>query len=311
MCISAVCIAQAAPSNVSSASANGTNASAKADAISPDQVILKVGEKQITREQFEQYVADLESTQGPATLSRQKLGDNYASLMMLSQQATAHDLESSPLVMRQLAIDRMQILSNAEFARLKAEAKPSEEQISAYYNAHLADYDVVEIRRAFIWKKSAQNPKGVGPEEAQALAKAIRAAVDSGSDPQKVLKDPDSAAIDPAPLKFQHGEMPEAMQKVAFAMNKPGEWVELGNREDALVLMKLVSRGRRSLDEVSEQIEKKLQNQNLREELDSLKKKSGIWMDEQYFASHVPISGPGTEPEASSQGKSDNERGER
>jgi len=45
----------------------------------------------------------------------------------------------------------------------------------------------------------------------------------------------------------------------------------------------LVKRSRLALKEVSPQIEKKLQAEKLREELDGLKKKSGIWMDEQYF----------------------------
>lgn len=273
-------------------------------------MILKVGNKQITEAQFERYIADLEAQQGPADLSRKKLGSNYASMLMLSQQALALNLESSPDVIRQLAIDRTQILSNAEFARLKAEAKPTPEQVSEYYNAHLNDYDVVEVRRVFIWKKSAENPKGLDPQEAEALAKAIREAYAQETDPKKALKDPDSAVLDGAPLKFQRGEMPEAMEKPVFAMTKSGEWIVLADRSDALVLVQLVSRSRRSLSDVTEQIETKLQNQKLRDELDALRKKTGIWMDEEYFASHAPIPVPSTEPEASGQGKS-NERGER
>jgi len=73
----------------------------------------------------------------------------------------------------------------------------------------------------------------------------------------------------------------------------------------------LVSRSRRSLGEVTEQIEKKLQNEQLREELKALKKKTGIWMDETYFASNAPASGSSTEPDAPGAGKSSTERGEK
>ena len=51
-----------------------------------------------------------------ADKDRRKLGDDYASVLMLSQQAIASHLDSSPEVSRQLAIARMQVLSDAEFA---------------------------------------------------------------------------------------------------------------------------------------------------------------------------------------------------
>ena len=131
-------------SSESSAASSGGSMPAPVTNVSSnsDRVVLKVGNVQITQAQFETMVSDLESQQGPADLSRKAIGDNFASLLMLSQLAVANHLESSPEVIRQLALDRTQILSNAEYARLKAQAKPTPEEISAYYNAHLADYDV-------------------------------------------------------------------------------------------------------------------------------------------------------------------------
>jgi hypothetical protein len=310
--MSIVCLAQSAPAAGTAASANSATASSTAhEALPPNTVILKVGDRQITKEQFERYIADLEGQQGPADLSREKLGDNYASLLMLSQQALDNHLDTSPTVIRLLAIDRTQILSNAEYDKLKMEAKPTPEQISKYYNAHLDDYDVVLLRRVFIWKKSAGNPKGLDPADAQALATAIKAAYAAGTDPHKVVKNPETVVIDAAPLKFQRGEMPQEMEKVAFSMTKPSEWAVLANRNDALVLLQMVSRSRRSLSDVSPLIEKKLQNQKLRDDLDALKKNTGIWLDEAYFSSHDPISNPDAPSEASGPGKSGSERGER
>lgn len=299
------CLAQTAPSGASETSSGGGTSASPGGSQSPTQrVIVKVGDVQITQAQFEQYIADLESQQGPADLSRKKLGDNYASLLMLSRLAMANHLESSPEVIRLLAIDRTQILSNAEYAKLKAEAEPTPGQISEYYNAHLDDYDVLQLRRVFIWKKGPGRKTGVNPEEAKPLAEAIRQALATGSDPKKLVKDPESVVIDPQPLTFQRGEMPAAMEKVAFAMHKAGEWAELANDPGNLVMLQLVSRSRRSLSDVTPQIEKKLQNQKLREQLEALKKKTGIWMDEEYFASHAPIPVPNTEPQASGQSKS-------
>lgn len=274
--------------------------------------MIKVGDRQMTQAQFEQMVADLETVQGPADLSRKQLGEKFASLFVLTQLAVADHLDSSPEVIRQLAIDREQILSNAAFIKLKDEAKPTSEQISAYYNSHLEDYDVVSLRRVFIWEKGkgSAHPNGLTDAEASALGQAIKQAISTGSDSKKLIKDPELVHVDDKPLSFQRGEMPPEMEKPAFSLQKPGEWIELTDTPGSVVLLQLVSRSRRSLQEVSEQISKKLQNEQLREELKAVKKKTGIWMDETYFASKAPVAGSSTEPDAPGQGKS-TERGEK
>lgn len=311
--LSIVSLAQAS-SSASAATASGSGSSSSTTNATPpsERVVIKVGDKQMTQAQFEQMVADLEAAQGPADLNRKQLGEKFASLFILSQQAVADHLDSSPEVVRQLAIDRTQILSNAEFLKLKAQAKPTAAQISAYYNAHLEDYDVVTLRRVFIWEKGkgSAHPNGLTPEEAKALAQSIKQAYASGSDPNKLIKDPELVHVDDKPLSFQRGEMPGEMEKHAFALQKPGEWVEITDTPGSVMLMQLVSRSRRSLSEVSEQIEKKLQNEQLREELKALKKKTGVWMDETYFASKAPVSGSSMEPDAPGPGKSSTERGE-
>ena len=73
---------------------------------------------------------------------------------MLSQQAAANHLESSPAgVAQQLAIARMQTLSDAEFAALMRQAQPAFlKKFSQDYSAHLSDYDEVRIA-VFIWKR--------------------------------------------------------------------------------------------------------------------------------------------------------------
>ena len=286
------------------ASSGGSTPSTAKSASSPaDRVVLKVGNQQVTQAEFETMVRDLEAQQGPADLSRKAIGDNYASLLMLSQQAVAHNLESSPEVIRQLALDRTQILSNAEFARLKEQAKPTPEEISAYYNAHLADYDVVQIRRLFIWKKTgtSKDAAGVNPQDAKPLADAIRQALATGNDPTKLIHDNTSVVLDVQPLPFQRGELPPKMEEAAFAL-KPGEWTVFEDSPTQLVLLQGVSRSRRDLKEVSSQIEKKLQAQKLKDELADVKKNAGIWMDEQYFAPpQKPVAG--TQPKISAQEK--------
>ena len=188
-------------------------------------------------------------------------------------------------MIRQLAIDRTQILSNAEFASLRAQAKPTAEEIKAYYSAHLDDYDVVLVRRIFIWKTIKDSPGGpvMSSADAHALADAIRQAYASGRDPRKLIKDPNSVVLDAEPLNFQHGELPEKMAKAAFTI-KEGEWAVLDDTSDALVLLQLLKRSPRDLKEMSPSIEKKLQAEKLQAKLDNLKKQNGVWLDQAYFA---------------------------
>jgi hypothetical protein len=233
---------------------------------------------------------------------------------MLAAQAKANHLDQSPAVQRQLAIDRMQILSNAEFNRLKEEAKPTAQQIKAYYDAHLEDFDVVKIRRVFIMSSATPGPGHMTRQQAKALADAVRQAYASGKDPLPMIEaaphDKTDIVADQDPLTFARGELPPQMEKVAFSL-KEGQWTQLGQNADEYVFLQLVKLGRKDLTDVSSQIERKLQAEQLREELDAMKKKTGIWMDEEYFASKAPVPPSSTQPEASGQGKSGTERGEK
>jgi len=276
--------------------------------------VLKVGDQQITQAAFEQYVTDLESTQGPASLSRKKLGDSYASMLMLEKQAKAEDLESTPEVQRLLAIDRMQILSNAEFAKLKAATTPTPEEIKEYYNEHLDDFDVAEVRRIFIWSGDpSTKDHSLTPEQAKAMADSMRVAIKSGNEAEinKILSSTqhgrDDVAADPRPLRFRRGELAPVMNDAIFAL-KEGEWKEFNSSPGEYVFIHLVKLSREDLKDATPEITKNVQAEKLRQELSKLKSKTGVWMDETYFASKTPTPA-NTEPEVPGQATSSKERG--
>jgi len=297
------------PSDTTSTGSNMASSQMKNAAPPSERVVMKVGDQQITQAQFETMVSDLEAQQGPADLSRKAIGDNFAQLLALSQQAVANKLDQSPAVVRQLALDRTQILSNAEFADLKQKAKPTAEEISAYYNAHLEDYDTVQLRRLFIWSGGKdKSGSGLTPQAAAALADKVHLAFASGTSVKKVIEDTphksDDVLFDTEPLRFQRGEMPPQLDKAAFTL-KVGGFTELNDAPGTYVFLQLVARGRRDLKDVSPQIEKKLQAQKLKDELANLKKTTGIWMDEAYFAPTPPAAASKTQSKTAVPGKSD------
>lgn len=288
-----------ATSSGSSTPTPSTKASTEAD-----RVILKVGNVQVTQAEFESGVGQIEPQADPdkegsvqdKDKDRRKLGDDYASVLMLSQQAAASHLDSSPEVSRQLAIDRIQILSDAEFASLMSKAQPTFEEISQYYFAHPSDFEEVRVRRLFIWKAGggSKNTHGLSPQEARIRADAILQASAAGRDTTKLteaFKDSDDGMLDRQPLSFPRGELPPQMEKVAFAI-KAGEWSQVEDTANSIILIQLIKRDRQQLGEVSSLIEKQLQGDKMQAMLDDLKKKTGIWMDQEYFGTEVaPVPG--------------------
>jgi parvulin-like peptidyl-prolyl isomerase len=287
--------------NSSTSSGDATSLSAQKTSAAADRVVLKVGDVQVTEAEFESRIAAIEPLADPDKDSatekdRRKLGDDYASVLMLSQQAVANHLDSSPEVSRQLAIARMQVLSDAEFESLMRQATPSSEEISQYYSAHLSDYDEVQIRRLFIWKQrdNSKTAPVLSSQAARASADQIRKEYASGTDVKKLSEDvrrSGEGILDPEPLTFPRGELPPQFEKVAFTL-KEGEWSEVEDTPARLLLVQLVKRDRQQLGQVSERIEKNLQGEKMQALLDDLKKKAGIWMDQQYFGTAVaPVPG--------------------
>jgi hypothetical protein len=263
-------------------------------------VILKVGDTQVTRAEFESRGSDFETqggeNEGLSEKDRRQLGDDYASVLMLAHQAVASHLDASPEVSHQLAVARLQILSDAEFASLMRQAQPTAAQIREYYSAHIADYDEVRIRRLFIWKRQpdSKNKRGVSPQEARRRADAILDASAKGRDTASLtagFTNSDDGLLDAAPMAFTRGELPPKMERAAFAA-KDGEWSEAEDTADAIILLQLIKRDRQPLEQVSPAIEKRLQGEKMQAMLNDLKKKTGIWMDEGYFGTAVaPVPG--------------------
>jgi hypothetical protein len=307
------------PSNANASGSSGTSISAQAENVpaASDRVVLKVGNVKVTEEEFESRVQGIEphggnpDKEGATEKDRRRLGDDYASVLMLSQQALANGLDSSPEVIQKLAIARMQVLSDAEFASLMRQAEPSSEEIRQYYSAHPSDYDEVQIRRLFIWKvrdKSKDEPV-LSSQAARVRADQIRRQCASGTSEKtlaaNLLKSGDGM-LDPEPLIFLRGQLSPAIEKVAFAL-KAGEWSEVEDTPSRLLVIQLVKRDRQTLGQVSAHIEKDMQGQKMQALLDDLKAKAGIWMDEQFFGTPVPD--PQSEPQKSAK-KAESNNGE-
>jgi parvulin-like peptidyl-prolyl isomerase len=251
-----------------------------------ERVVMKVGDTKITQAQFEDMYGDFLKDQAGAPVPKKKTtAENLAGSLMLAKEAEVQGLNKKPEVQRQLEMNRIQVLSTAEYNELQDKAKPTMQQVDEYYKSHLDDFDTVSIRRVFIFKQNEHtNGHGVPAAEANVRADQIRKILTSGGDPKPLIKDTKDA-IDAEPLWFRRDELPAVMSQ-AFTM-KVGEWSQVADTPDALIMFEVVKKDRLTLGQATPDIEKKLQAQKLREEMDALKKKTGVWLDEEYFAAPV------------------------
>jgi PPIC-type PPIASE domain len=280
-----------------SAGSSATPDAERATSTSPDQrVVLRVGGVAVTEAEFETNIKEFEGQgeegegdageKGPEK-SRRDMGNDYASVLMLSQQAVSSHLDQTPKVHHDLEVARLQVLSDAEFASLMEQAKPSAEEMQTYYDAHKGEYDIVYVRRLFIWKKGpgSNNSQGLTPQDAKAKVAQILATYKAGGDPSKIadeFNNSPNGLLDATPSMFTRKELPPAQEAIAFDM-KPGEWRVADDKPDAFIIYQLTEHRSRKLDEVRVFVEKEVQAEKMQAKLAELRKNAGIWMDKDYF----------------------------
>jgi hypothetical protein len=284
-----------AQGNKDAGSKSSSSVTADNKAHTSDRVIMKVGGVPVTEAEFESNIGDVEpkkggeAEEGDVEKKRDQLGQDYATVLMLSQLAVANHLDSSPEIRSKLAVARMQVLSDAQFGKLLNQTTPSSQEIGDYYDAHKSDFDRVQLRRLFIWKVGggSKNSLGLPPDAAKARAAAILQESASGGDGLKLAEmfnQSNQGLFDAQPAPFVRGELPASIDKIAFTM-KVGTWAVAEDTPDRMILVYLTARERQPLPEVKSQIVKLVQGEKMEAKLNELKKKAGVWMDKQYFSS--------------------------
>ena len=267
------------------------SAAAAAPSSSPDKIVLKVGDESVTRGEIEGFIQGL-SPQVKRTLAAQgsrSLGDEYVQLLLLSQDALKHHLDSTPAFHQMLALRRRQLLATTEYQEIMRQSVVTPEEISKYFAAHQSDFEEVEVNEVVIRKKSEGADKttpGLTAEEAKNRAEELRKALSSGDDIKKLADKyqvPSVVRVDTEPSPVRRGAMRPDMEKAVFAL-KEGQVSEVFDVTQYLVLYKVASHKAAELKRgVSAQIENTLQQQKVKSAIDELKKNAKVWLDDSYF----------------------------
>lgn len=264
-----------------------------------DKVVLKVGAQQFTKADIDLLIDNLnpQAQRVIATRGRKSLGDQYALIIALSEQAHLHHLDQSYEFIHKLAIQRQQSEAQIAIEEINARANVTSTEVHQYYTAHAADYDEIAVRQ-FVIRKMVVNSRsdpghpvaltglGLAPEEAKSRADAIRKELVAGNNIKNVLAEfeaPGDVIIDAEPRTVRRGGMREDMEKVAFGL-KDGEVSEPFDALQALVFFQVTNHSHSGLKDVTAEIEKKLRQQKIDASMDAVKKSANVWMDEIYFA---------------------------
>lgn len=279
-------------------------ASQSAAETSSQKVVLKVGEAQVTKAEIDYLISSLspQAQKALATRGKRPVGDEYAMMVLLSEKAKSEHLDATPEFQRRIALEKLQLLAQAEYRRIARNITVSQEEISTYYNAHKAEFEEARLRE-FVVRKKPANAKpgspGLPVVEAKARLAAIQKAIEAGGDLKQVAKQfdvPNTVIVNPEPVTVRKGEMLPALDKAAFEL-KDNQFSQPVDTPRALVLLQMVKLQQPDLQAVSGEIENSLRQQKIKSTLDDMKAKANIWMDPEYFKAPGAPSGESATPE--------------
>ena len=278
------------PKTIEAKSSSAASAQMPA-ADSAQKVVLKVGSTQITESEIDAVVSHL-GVKAKAIVSVQGLrpvAEDYTKMLLLSQRASDERLDLTPDIRFQLQLQRVETLAQAEYDKMAGELQISQEEISQYFTAHRSEFETVQVQEFLIRKRpqGTEDPKqGLTPEEARSTAESIRKALLSGTAVEEVAKTFDTSIsvmlVDQRPRTLRRAEMKPILEKATFDLPDGGV-SEIVDTAQALIVVKVLAHQHPELKEVTAEIRNKVQQQKLDAEVDAMKKKAGVWMDQEYF----------------------------
>ena len=265
--------------------------STAAQSSSPDKIVLKVGDESLTQGELDAFIQGLapQAQRSLATQGRRPLGDEFVLMLVLSQEAIKHHLDSTPAFQQMLALRRRQLLGAAEYQEIMRQSVVTPEEIGKYFAAHQSEFEEVRIHQVVIRKKpegAKEGTPGLTAEDAKIRAEEIHKALSAGDDPKQVAEKFQVAnvvRVDAEAYPVRRGSMRADMEKAAFEL-KEGQVSEVFDLQQSLVFFKVDSHKVRELTDVSSQIEKTLRQQKVNNAIDELKKNAKVWLDDAYFA---------------------------
>jgi parvulin-like peptidyl-prolyl isomerase len=266
--------------------------------VSPDTVVITVGDQKITAAQFDLIIDSLpEQYRVQARgAGRRDFGQNLARILVLAQEGKHRKLDETTEFKVEAEFQMENFLAGKAFADVNKNIKVSDADLQKYYDAHKSEYEQVHARHILI--HTAPLTAGMKEQsDADALAKvqAVRKKIVDGADFAAVA----SQESDDAGSKvkggdlgtFKHGQMVPPFDQAAFTL-KVGELSEPVKTQYGYHLIKVESRDAKTFEEVKPEIEKRVGPQMAQDAVLDLEKKSNVVLDPGFFGPPPPPGAP-------------------
>ena len=275
----------------------GSGIAAPAD---PNKVVLQIGDEKMTASQFQEMIKNFppnvqQAANGP---QRREFIDQYIRLKVTAKEAERRGIQNRPEVKQQLAIQHDNILAQALYQEMVASVKVSDADVAKYYADHKNEFETAKAHHILIRFKGSPVPLGkdkreLTKEEALAAAKAVQKRLLAGEDFEKVAKEVSDDTSPNGDLgNITHGQMVPAFDAAVFSLpvGKVSDPVET---QFGYHIIRVDSRESKTLEQAKDEIEKKLRPEEARKEMESLRDKGNVMVDESYFPVTKPTMAPG------------------
>jgi len=257
---------------------------AKADPNNP--VVITVGDKKITKSEFENILAALpEGVRAQATgPNKRRMGEQIGEMMALAAEARNRNIDQLPATKAKLALQAENLLAQELVT-------PGPDAVQAYYDQHKGEFESLKASHILIRFKGSPAPARQGQtelseEEALTKIKALREKIAKGGDFAAIAKaesdDTGSGANGGSLGTFGRGQMVGPFEQVAFSL-PPGQVSEPVKTQFGWHLIKVDEHGTRKFEEVKQQLDSKVKQEVYRKTVDEVKKARPITLDEAYF----------------------------
>lgn len=270
-----------------------------------DPVVFEAGGRKMTRSEFDSLMRNLpenvRAQLGPdSPETRRRLAEQLGEIMSYAAEARRLRVPEKPAVQVQLFLQQESTLASLLYQHFTETARPGEQQLEAYYNAHKSEFETARARHILVRFQGSRVPvregqKDLAPEEALARAEALR---------QRILKGEDFAAVARAESddtgsgksggdlgSFGRGRMIAEFEEAVFSL-PVGEISRPVKTQFGYHIIQVQERSVQPLAEVRADIERRLTTENAQKSMETVKQKSRVFLDESYFGK------PAAAPEA-------------
>jgi parvulin-like peptidyl-prolyl isomerase len=270
-----------------------TPAVAPASTLAPDAVVLTIGERKITRAEFEVLLASLAQNGRPAATpsEKRKVAEQFGELETMAKEARKRMLDQSPETKQMISVQTDNVLASLLAKKITEEAQFTDLDLRAYYNAHKEEFEEAKGNHILIRFKGSTvalkpNEKDLTEPEALAKAQEIRSKLVAGADFAALAKaesdDAGSAGKGGDLGTFRHKQMVAPFDEAAFTV-PIGQVSEPVRTNFGYHLIKISSRTAKTFEDAKPEIEKQLKPKIVKEEVDKIKAQTPVTLNDEYF----------------------------